>query len=94
MKRSHWLSGAGRISLTPFVRAQDEIAYPIRATTAVREQECHLMLIERKTSLHTGNVVTEMTWSLGRATASCCFAERARLPFLLADGDGHRQDYP
>jgi mannose-6-phosphate isomerase-like protein (cupin superfamily) len=30
----------------------------------VAEQECHLMLIERKTTLHTGNVVTEMTRSL------------------------------
>jgi mannose-6-phosphate isomerase-like protein (cupin superfamily) len=30
----------------------------------VAEQECHLMLIERKTTLHTGNIVTEKTRSL------------------------------
>lgn len=30
----------------------------------VAEQECLLMLIERKTTLHTGNVVTERTRSL------------------------------
>ncbi|MFC5743511.1 cupin domain-containing protein [Dyella tabacisoli] len=30
----------------------------------VAEQECHLMLIERKTTLHTGDVVTEKTRSL------------------------------
>jgi mannose-6-phosphate isomerase-like protein (cupin superfamily) len=30
----------------------------------VAEQECCLMLIERKTTLHTGNVVTERTRSL------------------------------
>ena len=30
----------------------------------VAEEECHLMLIERKTTLHTGDVVTEKTRSL------------------------------
>lgn len=30
----------------------------------VAEQECHLMLIERKSTLHTGNVTTEKTRSL------------------------------
>lgn len=30
----------------------------------VAEQECHLMLIERKSTLHTGNVVTAQTRSL------------------------------
>jgi len=30
----------------------------------VAEQECHVMLIERKTALHTGDVVTENTRSL------------------------------
>jgi mannose-6-phosphate isomerase-like protein (cupin superfamily) len=30
----------------------------------VAEQECHLMLIERKSTLHTGNVATEKTRSL------------------------------
>lgn len=30
----------------------------------VAEQECHLMLIERKTTLHTGDTVTEKTRSL------------------------------
>jgi len=30
----------------------------------VAEQECHVMLIERKTALHTGDVVTEKTRSL------------------------------
>jgi mannose-6-phosphate isomerase-like protein (cupin superfamily) len=30
----------------------------------VAEQECHLMLIERKTTLHTGDIVTEKTRSL------------------------------
>ena len=30
----------------------------------VAEQECHVMLIERKTTLHTGDVVTEKTRSL------------------------------
>ena len=30
----------------------------------VADQECHLMLIERKTTLHTGNIVTEKTRSL------------------------------
>ena len=30
----------------------------------VAEQECHLMLIERKSTLHTGNVTTDKTRSL------------------------------
>jgi mannose-6-phosphate isomerase-like protein (cupin superfamily) len=30
----------------------------------VAERECHVMLIERKTTLHTGDVVTEKTRSL------------------------------
>ena len=30
----------------------------------VAEQECHLMLFERKTTIHTGEVVTEKTRSL------------------------------
>ena len=30
----------------------------------VAEQECHVMLIERKSTLHTGNAVTEKTRSL------------------------------
>jgi mannose-6-phosphate isomerase-like protein (cupin superfamily) len=30
----------------------------------VAEDECHLLLIERKSTLHTGNVVTEKTRSL------------------------------
>ncbi len=30
----------------------------------IAEQECHLMLIERKSTLHTGDVVTEKTRSL------------------------------
>src|SRR5882724_740249 len=30
----------------------------------VADQECHLMLIERKTTLHTGDIVTEKTRSL------------------------------
>jgi mannose-6-phosphate isomerase-like protein (cupin superfamily) len=30
----------------------------------VAEQECHLMLIERKTTLHTGDTVTDKTRSL------------------------------
>jgi mannose-6-phosphate isomerase-like protein (cupin superfamily) len=30
----------------------------------VAEQECHLMLIERKSTLHTGDVVTEKTRSI------------------------------
>ncbi|MFC5476217.1 cupin domain-containing protein [Paraherbaspirillum soli] len=30
----------------------------------VAEQECHVMLIERKSTLHTGDVVTEKTRSL------------------------------
>lgn len=30
----------------------------------VAEQECHLMLIERKSTLHTGNVATDKTRSL------------------------------
>ena len=30
----------------------------------VAEQECHLLLIERKTTLHTGDVVTDKTRSL------------------------------
>ena len=30
----------------------------------VAENECHVLLIERKTSLHTGNVVTDKTRSL------------------------------
>lgn len=30
----------------------------------VAEQECHIMLIERKSTLHTGNIVTEKTRSL------------------------------
>ena len=30
----------------------------------VAEQECHIMLIERKSTLHTGNTVTEKTRSL------------------------------
>lgn len=30
----------------------------------VAEQECHIMLVERKTTLHTGNEVTDKTRSL------------------------------
>ena len=30
----------------------------------VAENECHIMLIERKSTLHTGNIVTEKTRSL------------------------------
>ena len=30
----------------------------------VAEQECHILLIERKTTLHTGDVVTEKTRSI------------------------------
>lgn len=30
----------------------------------VAEEECHILLIERKTTLHTGNVVTDKTRSL------------------------------
>jgi mannose-6-phosphate isomerase-like protein (cupin superfamily) len=30
----------------------------------VAERECHLMLIERKSTLHTGDVVTDKTRSL------------------------------
>jgi mannose-6-phosphate isomerase-like protein (cupin superfamily) len=30
----------------------------------VADEECHIMLIERKTTLHTGDVVTEKTRSL------------------------------
>jgi mannose-6-phosphate isomerase-like protein (cupin superfamily) len=30
----------------------------------VAERECHIMLIERKTTLHTGDVVTEKTRSV------------------------------
>ena len=30
----------------------------------VAEQECHLMLIERKSTLHTGNAITEKTRTL------------------------------
>jgi mannose-6-phosphate isomerase-like protein (cupin superfamily) len=30
----------------------------------IAEQECHIMLIERKTTLHTGTEVTDMTRSL------------------------------
>lgn len=36
----------------------------------VAEQECCLMLIERKSTLHTGNVVTERTRSLAEQLAS------------------------
>ncbi|MGL4609680.1 MAG: cupin domain-containing protein [Trueperaceae bacterium] len=31
----------------------------------IAEDECHIMLIERKSTLHTGDVVTEKTRSLG-----------------------------
>ena len=30
----------------------------------VAEQECHIMLIERKSTLHTGSEVTAKTWTL------------------------------
>ena len=30
----------------------------------VADEECHVMLIERKTTLHTGSVITEQTRSL------------------------------
>ena len=30
----------------------------------VAEEECHLMLIERKSTLHTGDTITEKTRSL------------------------------
>ena len=36
----------------------------------VAEQECLLMLIERKSTLHTGNVVTEQTRSLAEQLGS------------------------
>lgn len=32
----------------------------------VAEEECHLLLLERKTTLHTGNVVTERARSLAQ----------------------------
>ncbi len=36
----------------------------------VAEQECHLMLIERKSTLHTGNVVTAKTRALAEQLRS------------------------
>ena len=36
----------------------------------VADAECHLMLIERKTTLHTGNVMTEKTRSLAEQLRS------------------------
>jgi mannose-6-phosphate isomerase-like protein (cupin superfamily) len=36
----------------------------------VAEQECHLMLIERKSTLHTGDVVTDKTRSLAEQLRS------------------------
>ncbi|MGL4609529.1 MAG: cupin domain-containing protein [Trueperaceae bacterium] len=30
----------------------------------IAEEECHIMLIERKTTLHTGNVITDKTRSI------------------------------
>ena len=36
----------------------------------VAEEECHLMLIERKSTLHTGNTVTERTRSLAEQLGS------------------------
>jgi mannose-6-phosphate isomerase-like protein (cupin superfamily) len=37
----------------------------------VAEQECHLMLIERKTTRHTGDIVTEKTRSLADQLRRC-----------------------
>jgi len=36
----------------------------------VAEEECHLMLIERKSTLHTGDVITEKTRSLSEQLAA------------------------
>lgn len=36
----------------------------------VAEQECHLMLIERKSTLHTGNIVTDKTRSIAEQLQS------------------------
>ena len=36
----------------------------------VAEEECHVMLIERKSTLHTGDVVTEKTRTLAEQLRS------------------------
>jgi mannose-6-phosphate isomerase-like protein (cupin superfamily) len=46
--------GAGEIFVVPKGTRHNPVA----------EEECHLMLIERKSTLHTGNVVTERTRSI------------------------------
>ena len=62
------LKGALRIEMedrTVQLRAGEAFVVPkgIRHNP-VAEQECHIMLIERKTTLHTGSEVTEKTRSL------------------------------
>lgn len=37
----------------------------------VADDECHVMLIERKTALHTGSVVTDGTRSLAEQLRTC-----------------------
>ncbi|HEX9472715.1 MAG TPA: cupin domain-containing protein [Steroidobacteraceae bacterium] len=37
----------------------------------VADEECHIMLIERKTTLHTGSAVTERTRSLAEQLRPC-----------------------
>jgi len=51
----------------------------------VAEQECHVMLIERKTTLHTGNVVTAKTRSVADQL-------RPRVPKLAAMMDEAEAD--
>ena len=41
----------------------------------VADEECHLLLIERKSTLHTGNVTTEKTRSLAEQLRSMMGAE-------------------
>jgi mannose-6-phosphate isomerase-like protein (cupin superfamily) len=36
----------------------------VRHHNPVAEQECHILLVERKSTLHTGNVVTDKTRSI------------------------------
>ena len=62
------LKGALRIEMedrTVQLRAGEAFVVPKGVRhNPVAEQECHIMLIERKTTLHTGSEVTEKTRSL------------------------------
>ena len=71
----HFVRKQGLFQPSSVVKAVDDVSFTIDEGemfvvpkgvrhNPVAERECHLMLIERKSTLHTGDVVTEKTRSL------------------------------